>query len=261
MERFIACWDTHYGHERRNGRLSPLHDQKAIDVMLRFAEDFKPHTIILGGDILDCGAVSHHNKGKAGKVEGLRLAKDAELARERLVKPLNATLARPHRGRNTKVYIPGNHEDWLNDLLDDIPGLEGIVDASALLGLDDSWTQVEVNKGFRMGELYFIHGDQIRGGEHVAKAAVLWAGENVRFGHYHTHQTYTMTSVIENKLPRTGIAVPCLCTKDPKYNEGKPNKWSQGFLYGYMNDDGTFHDYVVTIIEGKAIIEGKEYRG
>lgn len=261
MERFLAVYDTHYGFEKRGSRLSPLHDQRAIDVMLAFASDFKPHHLILGGDILDCGAVSHHNAGKPRKIEGLRLLKDSELAKQAMLDPLQRTVTRLKQGGNRRISIAGNHEDWVEDLIDKEPGLDGIVNPATLLGLE-AWENIPQGRGATLGpNLYFIHGDQIRGGEHAAKAAVLWCNRNVRLGHYHTHQTYTMTSAIDNELPKTGIVVPCLCTKDPKYNEGKPNKWNQGFLYGYLLPDGTFHDYVVTIIEGQAVVEGKIYRG
>ena len=70
MIKFIAAWDMHYGYERRGGHKVALHDSKAINAMLKFAADFKPDTFILGGDIMDCGAISHHNHGKPGLLRG-----------------------------------------------------------------------------------------------------------------------------------------------------------------------------------------------
>ena len=55
--------------------------------------------------------------------------------------------------------------------------------------------------------------------------------------------------------------VPCLCTKGPKYGEGSPNRWVQGFNYGYLGSDGSYSDYIALIVNGRAIVEGKEYRG
>jgi hypothetical protein len=259
LEKFLAIWDTHIGFERRNGHLKPLHDSKAIGAMLKFAKDFKPNTLVLGGDILDCGAISHWNSQKPGATEGMRLAKDAQVARELLVTPLVATM----EGKTQKkIFIGGNHESWIDDLLDKEPGLEGLIDPASLLGLDSSWKVLPQGEIYRLSKhLVVCHGDQIKGGEHVAKAAVTNFQTSIRFGHHHTFQAYTATSPIYQELPRTGIAVPCLCTKDQKYGEGKPNRWAQGFLFGYINPDGTFHDSVAIVVNGKTTIGGKVYVG
>lgn len=260
MEKFIAIWDTHVGFERRNGHLKPLHDERAIKAMLAFAKDFKPNTVVLGGDILDCGAISHWNNQKPGATEGMRLAKDAQIARDMIVKPLEKTLdtTRPVK----KVFLEGNHEAWITDLIEKEPGLEGLIDPSTLLGFDSAWKVLPQGEIYRLSKhLVLAHGDQVKGGEHCAKAGVVNFQTSIRFGHHHTFQTYTATSPITNELPRTGMAVGCLCTKNQKYGEGKPNKWVQGFLYGYVLDDGTFHDYHATIINGRTVINGKIYRG
>lgn len=88
MTKFAFIVDAHYGFENRGGRKVALHDQKAIDCALAYVSDFKPDVLILGGDVLDCAVVSHHNKGKPGRVEGMRLYKDAEGCRQNLIEPL-----------------------------------------------------------------------------------------------------------------------------------------------------------------------------
>lgn len=218
---------------------------------MNFAQDFKPDVWIHGGDMLDCGVISHHNKKKPGNVEGLRLLADAQDGYETFIKPVTA---------KEKVYIIGNHEDWLNDLIVETPALEGIIDIRKLLRLD-SWKVVEQGGVYNLGKLSFLHGDTVKGGEHIAKAAVINYERNVRFGHHHTAQLYTKNSPIDYKNAKTGMAVGCLCTKDPKYGESKPNRWSQGFLYGYVGEGGYFNDYYVAIIDGKAWANGKIYKG
>ena len=73
--------------------------------------------------------------------------------------------------------------------------------------------------------------------------------------------TYCKTSALDIKQPKTGVVVPCLCSRSPKYGEGKPNRWVQGFNYGYIRPDGTYSDYVALIVEGRVIVNGKEYKG
>ena len=255
MTRFAFLTDLHYGYERKHRHKVALHDPRAFATAYAFLQDFKPHSLILGGDILDCGVISHHNKGKPGRTEGLRLLADAEACRIDVIKPLESL------GARQQVYIFGNHEDWTHDLEDDLPGLEGLVDLRTLLHLGPRWQVIPQGGHFNLGKLTFLHGDQLRGGEHVAKAAVIAYERSVRFGHHHTFAVYTKTSALDIKLGRTGIACPCLCTKDPKYGEGKANRWVQGLNWGYVMPDGTYADYVSIITNGKMIANGKVYRG
>lgn len=256
MEKFVALFDIHWGNEINGSRHKvPLHDEKAVNVALQFCEDFKPDHIVLGGDTLDCGAISHHRKGRTGQLEGLRLLADAQECRDRVIKPLEALKA---KGR--LIYHIGNHEDWLKDVVDEMPALEGIVDISALLGLK-KWEVIEQGKSSKVGKLTFIHGDTVKGGQNPALAAVTNYERNIRFGHFHTFQMATKTTPIDAN-GHTGIAVPCLSKKGHAYGLGVPNKWMQGFLWGYVNGpQGTFNDYVTVIVNGKAIINGKVYAG
>lgn len=255
MEKFIALYDLHWGYERRNGHKVALHDEKALNATLKFLSDFKPDHVILGGDILDCGAVSHYNHGKPGAVEGLRLLSDAKDLREKLIKPIQSLKTK------SLTYIIGNHEDWLNDLVDQVPALEGIVDVRSILDLNKKWLVVPNGGAHKLGKLVFVHGDQIKGGESAAKNATLAYEANVRMGHYHTFQVYTKTSAIQAN-GHTGMCVPCLCKKDPKYGGGAPNKWMQGFLWGYVGGpENSFNDYVSVIVNGNVTVNGKFYTG
>ena len=256
MERFIAIFDAHIGYERDASRHKvPLHDAKAISVAMQFAHDFKPNHVILGGDILDCGSISHHRRGNTGQLEGLRLLAEAKECREKVIAPFEKL----SKGR--LVYHIGNHEDWLQDVTDEMPALEGVVDIRSLLNLDPRWEVIPQGKASRLGKLTFIHGDQIRGGQNPANAAVTAYERNIRFGHYHTFQVATKTTPVD-MAGHTGIAVPCLSKKGHRYGQGSPNKWMQGFLWGYIDGPGgIFADYVTVIVDGKAVIDGKAYRG
>jgi hypothetical protein len=261
MERFIAAFDLHRGYEREEGKKRPLHDDRAWQAVLAFASDFKPHHFVLGGDVLDCGAISHHNARKPGKTEGLKLLHDVEETRREVILPIESVVIRPHRGRPTLRYHIGNHEDWLQDLVDTDPALEGLVNVERLLGLDAKWDVVDQGRVSQLGKLAVMHGDTLRNTDNVAKAAVSNYETNIIFGHFHTSQTYTKTSALDAELPKTGTAVGCLCTKDPGYNERSPNRWAQGFAYGYLFSNGDFTLYTPVVINGRFAAEGKEYRG
>ena len=254
-KRFIATFDQHYGFQRRNGHKYPIHDEAAWGAVVEFAKDFKPHTWIHGGDLIDCASISHWNKGKPGQTEGMRLLRDAEEGRKIYLDPVEAIV-----GKGDLIYITGNHERFLTDLIDEMPSLEGFVDLDHLLHLN-RWDVIPQGGGYALGKLYFVHGDQLKGGEHIAKAAVTTYERNIRFGHYHTAQTFTKTSPIDAKLGKTGVAVPCLCSKDVVYGKGQPNRWVQGFQWGYVHDDGMFSDYTSIITNGQFTALGRTYRG
>jgi hypothetical protein len=258
---YLALFDVHVGHERKPGagRPSPLHDAKALRAVWKFAEEFKPKRIVFGGDLLDCAVISHHNRAKPGRTEGLRLAQDMRLAEELTVQPADSVLARG----GSIDYLLGNHEDWLMDLVDEQPGLEDIISIRRGLKLSGKWTIHEQGSVLAFSKhLLFIHGDQIKGGgENRAKAAVDTYDRCIRLGHFHTYQSFTKTSPIEAELPRTGVVIPCLCVKNPRYNESKPTRYVQGFNFGWVRDDGTFSDFVVPIINGRFIANGKEWVG
>lgn len=210
----------------------------------------------MGGDMIDAACISHHNHGKPGATEGLKLLDDAKGGRDLFISPVEKIM-----GNKELVYIIGNHCAWLEDLTDAIPALEGLIDVRSLLKLDQRWNLIPQGEAYNLGKLTFVHGDQLKGGEGVAKAAVIAYERSVRFGHFHTYASYTKTSTIDYKLGKTGVAVPCLCTKNPKYGGGAPNRWAQGFLYGYVQSNGNFNDYVSIITDGQAIINGKLYKG
>lgn len=255
MTKFLYCVDLHYGYERVNGHKKPLHDLRAMNAMLQFAKDFKPDEIILGGDMLDCGLISHHNHGKPGATEGLKLRADATELQDALLTPLECL------GAKKLVYIEGNHEAWLNQLIEAIPTLEGLLELDNILDLSN-WKVIPQGGQYDLGKLTFLHGDTVTGGEHVAKQAVINYERSVRFGHFHGFSAYTKSTPTDTKNPKTGMSIGCLCRKGPGYGKNKPNKWSNGFLYGYVDNAGYFNDYPITIIDGRFIApSGKLYKG
>jgi metallophosphoesterase superfamily enzyme len=251
---FLFTTDLHYGYERHGGHKVPIHDMKAWNATLAFAADLKPDVWIVGGDFLDCSCISHHTKGRPGQTEGLRLLADAEEGKKVFIKPIEDIC------KGEKIYIIGNHEAWLRDLTNEMPSLEGIVDLSHLLGLS-KWKIIPQGGNYNLGKLTFMHGDTVTGGEHMVKQAVINYERSVRFGHYHTYAAYTKNTPLQYINAKTGIAVPCLCTKIPSYGKLKPNRWVQGFNFGYVDKNGFYSDYVPIIINSRVTIHGKTYKG
>lgn len=230
---------------------------RAIEPIFKFIEDFKPNAFVFGGDQLDLGEISHWNKSRRLSTEGLRVLDSLQGFRREIIDPVDQLLPK----NAIKHYHLGNHEDWLSDLLEENPALDGLVNVDAVLDLTTrQWKVVPLDESSRLGKLFFVHGHQVKGGEHVAKAAVTHFERSIRFGHHHTFQVYTKTSALDARDVHTGVCVPCLCRRDLKYGEGKPNRWVNGFLWGTIFPDGSFTDQVSLIVDGKFSALGKTYR-
>lgn len=253
MTKWIATFDLHWGYEKTASRhRRPLHLPNEWDAIKAFAQDFKPDLWINGGDMVNAGMVSHHTEGDLLSREGERLGQDLlefrlELREERkLAKRL--------------VYIPGNHEDWIEDFRRGHPSVEDLLEPRDHLGLEiHEW--IPFGKPFRLGKLIFVHGHNIRSAAFPARTAVMDYERSVRFGHFHTYEVATKNAAVDEGQMKTGVAVPCICRRDVMYGEGKPNKWIVGFNFGYMDDDGSFTDFVAIIVNRKFAWNGKVYRG
>lgn len=250
MTKFVFLTDLHWGYGV--GR-KPIHNLKALNAVENFVEDFQPDTVILGGDMLDCSMLSHWNKESRRDVEGLRILNDA--------RELDKHIVRLKASTKELIYIVGNHEAWLDQLEDKYPGLDGLLNVKHLMPSLQDCKVIEQGGSHRIGKVWFIHGDQFSGGEHVAKKAVEAYGRNIRFGHFHTAQVHTKFSALDAADIKTGICVPGLCKRNPSYGKGSPNRWTNGFLWGYVYPNGHFNDYLTLIVDGKFMAEGKEYKG
>lgn len=251
-------FDVHYGKERLSTRhYKPIHSMKAIEPIFRFMEDWKPNAFIFGGDQFDFAEISHWNKSRRLSMEGLRLIDSIKGFKNEILTEVEKRLPQ----HATKVFHVGNHTDWLFDLIEENPALDGIIDLDQQLDLTaHGWKTIPLGKVSHLGKLFFAHGDQIKGGEHIAKAGVTHFQRSIRFGHHHTFQAFTNTSALDARDVHTGMCVPCLCRRDLKYGEGKPNRWVNGFLYGTVFPDGSFSDTVAIIVDGKFSALGKTYR-
>jgi hypothetical protein len=239
---YVFLTDIHYGFERKQGKKIPLHNPRILDAVGLFLEDFKPDVIIYGGDTLDCGPISHHNRKRNFSIEGLRLIDDAE------------GLAQVMR-----QYRNADHEDWLNDLIEDYPGLSGTFELTKLLAAP--WAEmIYQGEVYKLGKLHFLHGDNVRSSLYPARWAVDAYEKSVRFGHFHTFQVHTKISALDGDC-RTGIAVPCLCTRAPGYAKGSPNRSINGFNYGFVEHSGNYYDITPVATNNKFVAEGVEYAG
>ena len=243
VKRGVALFDIHY----------PEHTQECMNVVYKFLKDFKPDYLVLGGDQMDFGCISHHNKGKFRLLENARLKRDYKGFQTNILDKLEDNIP----ANCKRWFMIGNHEYWIERLVDDNPQLEGLVEVEENLNLKN-WKIIPFNETLTIGEINFIHG--IWCNKYHAEKNIRIYNKNIFSGHVHTNQIFTVVSPI-NSLPRQGVSVGCLCNKNMDYMHEKPSAWIHQFMYWYELGDGTFRYYLVTIINGVAVINGKLYNG
>ena len=255
-KKFVNLFDIHYGFKREGGHKKPVHNVRALDATLKFISDFQPDYLTLGGDQLDLSVISHWNKRSKLNMEGLRLRDDYQGFRRDFLDPLERLIPNAK-----KTVLKGNHEDWADQFLDENPALEGLLEIDSNVGYTaNGWTMIEQGKAARIGKLYIVHGDHIRG-QLIAKNALMMYEQNVRFGHFHTYEAFTKVSALDEKHCKSAVAVPCLCSREASYGKGAPNRWLTGFNVGYMYPDGTFTDTVIIMINNRFHWNGITYAG
>lgn len=96
MKRILLAYDVH---------LTAGEPHESYKLFKKFAKDFAPDEIVLGGDFMDCEALSHWSKDKRRKIEGKRWRKELDVANREL------DYLQKHSSKIT--YLAGNHEDWV----------------------------------------------------------------------------------------------------------------------------------------------------
>jgi hypothetical protein len=171
-----------------------------------------------GGDQLNLEEVSHHSKGKPrlrprGALNKNLMNFDTTILRrvEGLLKP-----------DAEKRFHVGNHERFIQDLLDEQPELEGMISIEEKLKLNErGWKVVPLAGHSKLGHLYVLHGDSVGGGMNPAKKAVETWCASLAMGHHHTSQSYTKSSPVHQDRKWTAHVIPCLSTTAPSYGRGK----------------------------------------
>jgi|SRR5579871_296826 len=259
MKKFVALYDMHFGWERglvKGKWVEKLAcNIKAIGVVKKFINDFKPDILILGGDQLNCGPVSHWHQGKPILSEKFRLKDEMD--------QLNQVILKPYDNIPKKIWLDGNHEAWITDFISANPGIQGLVEPVNYLNLEkrgwDIYSQGEVA---RVGKLNFVHGDVVlRQASTVNPARTLLGAyhRNIRAGHIHSYSAAVQKTAVDSQDWHSAIVVPSLSVIEPFWVKNRPVNFVNGFLYGYVYPDGSFTDQVVLINKNQFTLGGKKY--
>lgn len=247
MKKTILLPDLHY----------PLHTQEIYNKILKVIKAEKIKDVVLLGDAQDMSSINHweKEKGNLRGFEGKRLIKDYMNFDKDILKPLEKL------GCNI-VYMEGNHEYWVEDVVDKNPQLEGLIEYYNILDFKKRnikfirWIEKNGGRGYYdIGKLRLIHGEYT-GQYHASKTSNSYS-KNVVYGH--THDIQSFTKITNDGDIHQAQSIGCLCQLSPGYMKGRPNKWVNGFGVLYTRDDGTFNVYTVIISNNKFTFNDKTY--
>ena len=230
----------------------PYHDREALQIALNWGKDFKPDTILLNGDIIDCYQLSKFVKDPKERSFPQELVELHNLLSD----------LRENFPLAEIIYKMGNHEEryerWLLDTGKDLTGLIDL-DGGEIL----SWESITHSKKYghkivtnkriiKVAKLNIGHGHEfgksIFSPVNPARGFFLRAKANFIGGHYHQTSEH-----VENDLNGsiTGCwSMGCLCDLHPAYMP--INKWNLGFASVEIEGD-QFTVHNKKILHGRVV--------
>jgi UDP-2,3-diacylglucosamine pyrophosphatase LpxH len=236
----------------------PEHNKPAVGAVFSFMEDKKEiiDGVILLGDNQHCSNFSRHTKGKPRLRERGGIEKDFRTFNNDILKPIEAII----RPGTKKTFFLGNHEDWLEQWLDEHPEFEGLVSIDQALKLTErGWEVVPRGEHRQVGKAYLMHGDQIGSGSNVAKKLVESFCATCIMGHVHAFNVHTKSSQAKDLSKWLGVTLPTLGTMTPEYAKGRPNSFINGFGIVELWPNDFINIYVPIIFDGQFSFAGKIY--
>lgn len=223
---------------------------QSVYTALSFLMDFRPHVSIILGDLMNFDLLSSHKDDQSLLHRELRrLEHDITLANGFLDLIDKYTLGE-------KIFLLGNHDSRLYEYVAMNPHLEGIVSWDALeFSKRKKWKIVPEGKAWKYGHANFVHGWYWN--MYHAKKTVSEVGGNIFYGHVHDIQVFSKPNI--NQEPILGASLGCLCSLNPAWQTGKPNRWVNAFGVFYFRENGNFSFYIPTIIGGETVWAGKLY--
>jgi hypothetical protein len=250
-ELYVAVYDLHH----------PEYHRPTITALFDFLTHNKVSGFIFGGDQFNNDCISHHTKNKP--LYRLRNAfkKDEDTFRAEILNPLEKLLPEGCE----KVWIEGNHERFEDDLVEEQPELEGLVDRVHNLKLEEKgWQIVSLGRVFKHGHLSFLHGEWLTGignqaGAFPSKKLVEVMAGNAVAGHTHTAQSFTRISPVDQDEKWMGWIAPCACNVNPAYLRNRPTAWLNGFVIVEFMPGGNFNCYPIVVSKGQFAYGGRIY--
>lgn len=233
--RFVLLTDTH----------GDMQDDATVEAVLEFNSIFKPQKRVHMGDAFD---FRNLRRGASDEEKASSLEDDWIKGSDLLLRFFS--------GGTENHFLFGNHDDRLFQFQRSATGLlrdyatDGIKRVNALLKRRKvaSLPYDSALGILPLGKLNVLHGYHAGVSAPRLHAA---AYGNCAFGHVHTFETASIASL----TPAEARSVGCGCIRDMSYCNAKTGKlrWGQGWGFGLLFDDGTYHLETARKINGRFI--------
>jgi len=247
VDRAIVIPDQHF----------PLHDQQAIDVVLKAIEIIKPSIFINLGDVGEFNSVSawKYKKIKQPPLEYQLPEIDED------IKQVNEGIDQFDRVLDKikceKKYVcTGNHDIWLDNFVLKHPYMKEYTFKKACKWEERGYNYVPYNKPLRIGKVRFIHG--VFATMYHAKKHLEAFGVNLVYGHTHDIQRHSLSKLGDGTIG--AFSLGCLKDMSPEKNQwlrGSLTNWNHAFGIIDFYKGGNFKVEVVEIVKGRTSVWGE----
>jgi hypothetical protein len=213
-------------------------------VMLGFAKDYRPDTIIHLGDLADFYCVSAHDKDPR---RAINVVEECRVT-NKLLDQLDSLRA------TTKIFCTGNHEDRLNRyLMRQAPALMGAISLDGLLGFQRrGWKVIPYGSQHRVGNLHVTHDVGKSGANAVAQTAAA-VGHNIAFGHTHRLACTYFGTVLGERYVSASLGWLGNAEDATYVSNVTKAAWQHGFGIATMEKSGDFRLDLIPIVNYRII--------
>lgn len=218
---------------------NPDYDLERFAAAGEVCAEEQPDVVVQIGDWADMASINRH--GTKLEIESRRYSEDVEITQESLA-VFEAPLARRKRKKPRKVLTLGNHEWFIQKLVEQDPRLAGKVDVSDLGFEKFGWEVVEYRRSVEIAGFHFVHnlGSMTGRASRVDSPSngVKALGSSHVVGHTHTYRRVPLP--YKGRTRQWGIDVGCLIHKDM----GRLEHWSCDTSYKYWRGIHIFENAV-----------------
>ncbi|MDB4331315.1 hypothetical protein N9987_00250 [bacterium] len=252
VKRYIVTPDKHF----------PLADMKAISVVCQAIEIIKPDGYIDLGDTGEWASVSRfqykNKKQPPLEIQLPIICKEVE----EVNKGMDIIDESLNRAKvKDRHFVQGNHEEWLNNFVEEHPYLaKDFLVPNALKLKKRGYKFHKLGKMLKIGKLNFYHGHHYASVHH-ARNHLIRLGGNVMYGHHHDIQQSSVTHIDGVK---SAWSIGCLKDMGSEANGWLGNKqhnWQHAFAIVDFYHSGFFTVHVVQIVNGRTSLWGQVIKG
>lgn len=232
--------------------LSDIHapDNISLEPVYRYAKDFKPTHLILGGDIIDAKGMYGIDSMAAANFNFAWYERDLKLLGE-IINSLPYTKT---------VFFEGNHEYRYRRLAEKFPKVFGkAFKFQSVLNEGTRWIPYGTYDSiYKLADTIFLHGDAYPDA-HAKYYANAYPGYKVVYGHLHHYQAYSNRRALVNQRLNYAVTPGCLCHLEPEWKQGKAHQWQNGFI-SFVGNENSIVLNTHTIEHGRFYVGTQEYK-